>query len=121
MVLTGLSADREEYRRRLGEQSDDQLDAWAAELMRDVAARRGVRRVLDDLFRVTGLSEAQFERVFAAGGAPPAVVGRDPAGELLVPAVALWAVVPGLRALLPDARERIIDYLVENFEELVYI
>ena len=43
---TGLSADPEEYRTRLAEQSDEQIDTWAAELMRDVAKRRGVIRVL---------------------------------------------------------------------------
>ena len=42
MAATGLSADPEEYRRRLAEQSDEQIDAWAAELMRDVAKRRGI-------------------------------------------------------------------------------
>ena len=49
MAATGLSADPREYRARLAEQSDDQIDAWAAELMRDVAIRRGVVRVVDGL------------------------------------------------------------------------
>jgi len=45
---TGLSTDPKEYRQRLADQSDDQIDAWAAEMMRDVAKRRGVIRVLTD-------------------------------------------------------------------------
>ena len=44
VATTGLSADPKEYRARLAEQSDDQIDAWAAELMRDMAIRRGVVR-----------------------------------------------------------------------------
>jgi hypothetical protein len=39
----------------------------------------------------------------------------------MMPAVALHALVPGLRADAADARERLIDYLVENFHELVYV
>ena len=45
MEATGLSTTKKEYRARLAEQSDDQIDAWAAETMRDVAIRRGVIRV----------------------------------------------------------------------------
>lgn len=121
MTVTGLSASPEEYRARLAEQPDAQIDAWAAELMRDVAIRRGVARVVADVLRTTRLDEAAFERVFAAGGGPPATIGRDPAGRLVVPAITLYALVAGLRALFPDARQRLIDYLVANFEELVYV
>ena len=39
MGATGLAANPTEYRDRLGEQSDEQLDAWTAELLRDVAKR----------------------------------------------------------------------------------
>ena len=48
MGATGLSTDPTEYRARLADQSDDQIDAWAAEMMRDVAIRRGVVRVVED-------------------------------------------------------------------------
>ena len=51
MGATGLSADPKEYRSRLDEQSDEQIDAWAAELMRDVSIRRGVRKVVRDFAR----------------------------------------------------------------------
>lgn len=121
MGATGLSADPQEYRRRLAQQSDEQLDAWASELMRDVAIRRGVIRVVEDFRRATRVDERSFERVFASGGGPPALVGRDAAGRLMVPAITLHNLVPGLRAELPDGRERLIEYLVSSFHELVYV
>jgi hypothetical protein len=118
---TGLSADPAEYKTRLADQSDEQIDAWAAELMRDVAIRRGVIKVVDDFRRAGGLDERGFERVFASGGGPPAVVGRDAAGRLMVPAITLHALVPGIRTQLEDGRDRLIAYLVANFAEIVYV
>ena len=76
MASTGLSADPKEYRKRLAEQSDEQIDAWASELMRDVAKRRGVIRVLTDLRKAADLSESDIERVFASGNGPMASLGR---------------------------------------------
>lgn len=121
MGATGLSADTAEYRARLGEQPDAQIDAWAAEMMRDVAIRRGVVRVVEDFRRAAGLTEREFERVFASGGGPPATIGTDGQGRLMVPAIALWALVPGIRSQVADGRERLIEYLVANFHELVYV
>ncbi len=121
MGATGLSGDPTEYRARLAEQSDEQIDAWAAELMRDIAIRRGVVRVVDDFRRTAGLDERGFERVFASGGGPPAVVGRDAAGRLMVPAITLHALVPGIRSQVGDGRERLIAYLAANFAEIVYV
>jgi hypothetical protein len=118
---TGLSANPTQYRERLGEQSDEQIDAWASELMRDIAIRRGVLRVIDDFRRAAGIGEREFERVFASGGGAPATLGRDGQGRLMVPAIELWALVPGIRSQVPDGRQRLIDYLVENFDELVYV
>jgi hypothetical protein len=121
VATTGLSADPKTYRDRLGEQSDDQIDAWAAELMRDVAIRRGVVRVVEDFRRAAGLGESEFERVFASGGGPPAVIGRDRGGRQMVPAITLYALVPGIRSQVADGRARLIEYLVANFNELVYV
>jgi hypothetical protein len=121
LAATGLSADPAEYQARLAEQSDEQIDTWAAELLRDVAKRRGIVRVMADLQRSARLSERDIEQVFASGEGPPAVVGRDAAGNLIVPAVALHAVVPGIRAVTPDGRDRLIAYLAANFDELVYV
>lgn len=121
MAATGLSADPQEYRTRLDEQPDAQIDSWAAELMRDVAIRRGVVRVVEDFRRAARLTEPEFERVFASGGGPPASVGRDAAGHLIVPAITLWALVPGIRSQVADGRERLVEYLVASFGELVYV
>lgn len=121
MGATGLSADISEYRARLADQPDPQIDSWASELMRDIAIRRGVVRVVDDFRRAAKLTEHEFERVFASGGGPPTVVGHDAEGRLMVPAITLWALVPGIRAQVTDGRERLIEYLVANFDELVYV
>jgi hypothetical protein len=118
---TGLSADVTEYRARLADQPDAQIDTWAAEMMRDVAIRRGVVRVVEEFRAATRLSETEFERVFASGGGPPATIGRDAQGRQMVPAVALWALVPGIRSQVADGRERLIEFLVANFDELVYV
>ncbi len=121
MASTGLSADPKEYRARLAEQSDEQIDLWAQEMMRDVAKRRGVIRVLEDLRRAAKMNERDIERAFASGDGPPAVIGRDAQGRQMMPAIALFALVPGIRAQTKDGRERLIEYLVENFHELVYV
>ena len=121
MATTGLSADPKEYRERLAEQSDDQIDAWVAELMRDVVIRRGIVKVVAAFRRAARLDENGFERVFASGGGPPASIGRDRDGNLVVPTVALYCLVPGIRSQVADGRDRLIEYLVQNFDELVYV
>ena len=121
MSGTGLSANRRQYRARLAEQSDAQIDAWASELMRDVVIRRGIVKVVDDFRSAARLSEAEFERVFAFGGGAPRTLGRDTAGHIVVPTVSLWTLVPGIRGLVKDSRRRLIEYLVANFHELVYV
>jgi hypothetical protein len=121
VASTGLSADPKEYRARLADQPDDQIDAWVAELLRDVVIRRGIVKVVADFRKSAKLSEPEFERVFASGGGPPAALGRDREGNLVVPAITLFALVRGLRARVDDSRGRLIDYLVANFAELVYV
>ena len=121
MSATGLSADPAEYRRRLEEQPEQQVDAYAAELMRDLSIRIGVVRVLHDFTQATGLSQLEVERVFAAGGGAPATIGRTADGRLMVPAISLHYLVSGLRREVPDARRRLIDYLVSSFHEFVFL
>jgi hypothetical protein len=121
VATTGLSGNPTEYETRLADQTDDQIDAWASELMRDVAIRRGVIKVVEDFRRTAGLDEGEFERVFASGGGPPAVIGRDVSGRLMVPAITLHALVPGIRSQVADGRARLIAYLVANFGEIVYV
>src|SRR6187200_409504 len=121
VTATALSANPKEYRARLADQTDDQIDTWAAELLRDVVIRRGIVKVVDDFRRAARLDDRGFERVFASGGGPPAVIGRDAQGRLVVPTVTLYTLVPGIRAQLPDSRARLVEYLVENFHEIVYV
>ena len=121
MTATGLSANPQEYRQRLDEQPDAQVDAWAAELMRDVSIRRGVREVLHGLRRAMGTDDNGLRRLYAAGGGPAAAVGSTERGEMMVPAISLYYFVSGAHAVLPDARSRLIEFLVANFEEIVYI
>jgi hypothetical protein len=121
LTATGLSGTPQEYRERLHEQPDAQVDAWAAELMRDISIRRGVRDVLSGLRRAMGTDEKGLQRIYTSGGGPIAAVGRTDSGEMMVPAISLYYFVTGAHALMPDARERLIAYLVDNFHEIVYI
>ena len=121
MSATGLSADPAEYQRRLQEQSDEQIDAWATELLRDMSIRQGVLPVLGEFRHATHLDDAAIRRIFTAGGGAPATIGQTADGQLMLTAVSLRYLVPGLRRSLPDARDRLIGYLVAAFEELVYI
>ena len=121
MSATGLSADPAEYQRRLQEQSDEQIDAWATELLRDLSIRQGVIPVLDHFRHATHLDDAAIRQVFTAGGGAPSTIGQTADGRLMLPAVSLRFLVSGLRRSAPDARDRLIAYLVGSFEELVYI
>ena len=121
MSGTGLSADTKEYRQRLETQPDDQIDRWVSELMRDIVKRRGIVKVVADFRSAARLSEAEFERAFAFGGGAPTTLGRDRDGHVVVPTISLWALVPGVRGLVPESRDRLIEYLVANFDELVYV
>jgi hypothetical protein len=49
------------------------------------------------------------------------VIGRDASGRLMVPAITLHALVPGIRAQVADGRDRLVAYLVANFGEIVYV
>lgn len=118
---TGLAPDPREYRRRLRDQSDEQIDAWAEELMRDVSIRKGVRHVLAGFMKAAKLDERDLERVFTAGGGPIATLGRTASGEPMLPAIQLFFLVPGLRATTPDGRERLIEYLVSGFHDLAFV
>jgi hypothetical protein len=118
---TGLAANPTEYRKRLADQTDEQVDSWAGELMRDIAIRRGVIKVVSDFRQTARLDEVGFRRVFARGGGAPQTAGFDARGNLIVPAISLHCLVRGLRADVSDARDRLIDYLVANFDEIVYV
>jgi hypothetical protein len=121
VTATGLSANPQQYRERLDEQPDERIDAWAAELMRDTSIRVGVRQVVSELKRAFGTDDTGLRRVYAAGGGPAAAIGTTDRGELMVPAISLHYFVTGAHGVLADARSRLIDFLVANFEEIIYI
>ena len=118
---TGLASDAREYRRRLERQSDEQIDAWAMELMRDLSVRKGVRHVMAGFMKAGRLDERGLSRVFTTGGGLIATLGRTAGGEPTVPAIQLFFLVPGIRSTADDARRRLIDYLVSGFHELAFI
>lgn len=76
---------------------------------------------MKEFLRATRLSERELERVYAAGGGAPATLGRTADGRLMVPAISLHHLVPGLHKETADARARLTDYLVVNFEEIVFL
>lgn len=121
MSSAGLSQDPKEYRSRLDEQTDEQIDAWMIELMRDMSIRHGVLDVLADYRKATGLEDTGIQRVYTAGGGAPATIGRTADGQLMVPAISLHFLVPGLRSQSDQARAQMVDYLVGGFEQLVFI
>lgn len=121
MPTAGLSADPTEYRARLAMQPEEQLDGWMIELMRDMSIRRGVLTVLAHVREATGLDDRGIEKAFTAGGGAPGVIGRTADGQLMVPAISLHHIVPGLRAQSPKAHDWIVDFLVAGFHEVVYI
>lgn len=117
----GLSPDPKEYRSRLDEQPDEQIDAWMIEFMRDMSIRHGVLDVLADYRKATGLDDSGIQRVYTAGGGAPATIGHTSDGQLMVPAISLHYLVPGLRSHSEKARAQMIDFLVGGFEQLVFI
>jgi hypothetical protein len=108
------------YREMVAQQSDRQIDDWAIDLFRDFALRRGVGTAIAAFCRVAGLDAAGFQRVFLVGGGPDHVVGIDTAGDLSAPIFELQRAVAGLRRTDPRAREKLIDFLVENSEVMSY-
>ena len=122
MVGTGLSETPAAYRTKLAAQDDAQIDAWVAGSLRDIAKRRGVVQSVHELSKATGLDDDALAGAFTLGGGAAATMGRDAEGRLIFPAVALWAFVPGIRAYEPTrGRDRLINFLVATFEEVVYI
>ena len=108
------------YREMVVAQSDEQIDTWAADLFMDFAKRRGVGTAIAAFRRAAGLDERGFQRVFLVGGGPDHVVGIDTAGELAAPIFELPKAVDGLRRTDPDARAKLIEFLVDHREVMSY-
>src|SRR5262245_8781603 len=114
------ATDEKGYRGMAEDQSDDQIDRWAADLIVDFAKRRGVGTAIAAFCRAARLDDRGFQRVFLVGGGPDHVVGIDTGGALAAPIFELPKAVTGLRRIDPQARERLIDFLVDHREVMSY-
>jgi hypothetical protein len=114
------ASEAAEYREMVEAQSDQQIDTWAADLIIDFAKRKGVGTAIDAFCRVSGLDAKGFQRAFLVGGGPDHVVGIDTAGQLAAPIFELPKAIAGLRRLDPDARSRLIEFLVAQREVMSY-
>ncbi|HUG94708.1 MAG TPA: hypothetical protein VMK30_01040 [Pleomorphomonadaceae bacterium] len=112
--------EAQSYREMVAAQSDGQIDTWAADLFMDFAKRRGVGTAIAAFSRAAGLDARGFQRVFLVGGGPDHVVGIDTAGELAAPIFELPKAVGGLRRTDPDARAKLVDFLVDHREVMSY-
>ena len=112
--------DEKGYRDMVEEQPDEQIDYWAADLFVDFAKRRGVGTAIAAFCRAARLDERGFQRVFLVGGGPDHVVGIDTGGALAAPIFELPKAIDGLRKIDPQARERLIDFLVDHREVMSY-
>lgn len=108
------------YREMVVAQDDAQVDTWAADLFIDFAKRIGVGTAIAAFCTATGLDARGFQRAFLVGGGPDHVVGIDTAGSLAAPIFELPKAIAGLRRIDPDAREKLVDFLVEHREVMSY-
>ncbi len=108
------------YREMVVAQDDAQVDTWAADLFIDFAKRIGVGTAIAAFCTATGLDARGFQRAFLVGGGPDHVVGIDTAGSLAAPIFELPKAIAGLRRIDPDARQKLVDFLVEHREVMSY-
>lgn len=108
------------YRDMVIAQDDAQVDTWAADLFIDFAKRLGVGLAIEAFCRATGLDPRGFQRAFLVGGGPDHVVGIDTAGSLAAPIFELPRAIAGLRRIDPQAREKLVAFLVDHREVMSY-
>jgi hypothetical protein len=108
------------YRSMVEAQSDQQIDTWAADLFIDFAKRKGVGTAIAAFCAVTRLDAKGFQRAFLVGGGPDHMVGIDTAGDLAAPIFELPRAISGLRRIDPDARRKLVGFLVGQREVMSY-
>lgn len=113
-------ADERSYREMVAAQSDEQIDRWASDLFIDFAKRMGVGTAIAAFSATAHLDARGFQRAFLVGGGPDHVVGIDTAGQLAAPIFELPRAIAGLRRIDPQARERLVDFLVAEREVMTY-
>jgi len=118
--MASTHVEEKSYRSMVSEQSDKQIDYWAADLFVDFAKRMGVGTAIAAFCAAAGLDERGFQRAFLVGGGPDHVLGIDTAGQLAAPIFELPKAVAGLRNTDPNARQKLIDFLVAQREVMSY-
>jgi len=113
--------DEGPYREMVEAQDDRQIDTWAADLFVDFAKRIGVGTAIAAFSAAAGLDARGFQRAFLVGGGPDHVVGIDTAGSLAAPIFELPKAIAGLRRIDPDARAKLIEFLVGHREVMSYV
>ena len=108
------------YREMVEAQGDQQIDTWAADLFIDFAKRMGVGTAIAAFCAAAGLDAKGFQRAFLVGGGPDHVVGIDTAGALAAPIFELPRAIAGLRRIDPDARQKLVAFLVGQREVMSY-
>lgn len=103
------------------DQDDAQLDTWAADLLVDFAKRMGVGTAIAAFSDAAGLDARGFQRAFLVGGGPDHVIGIDTAGALAAPIFELPKAIIGLRRIDPEARAKLMDFLVAHREVMSYV
>ncbi|HEX7171164.1 MAG TPA: hypothetical protein VF365_01005 [Candidatus Limnocylindria bacterium] len=112
--------EEQPYREMVEVQDDRQIDAWAADLFIDFAKRMGVGTAIAAFSHAAGVDARGFQRALLVGGGPDHVVGIDTAGSLAAPIFELPKAVAGLRRIDPDARAKLIGFLVAHREVMSY-
>src|SRR5207302_452017 len=118
--MASTEVDEKSYRAMVSDQSDEQIDHWAADLFVDFAKRMGVGTAIAAFCAAAGLDQRGFQRAFLVGGGPDHVLGIDTAGQLAAPIFELPKAVVGLRNTDPEARKKLIDFLVGQREVMSY-
>lgn len=112
--------DEKPYREMVSAQTDGQVDAWSSDLFMDFAKRMGVGTAIAAFCAVADIDARGFQRAFLVGGGPDHVVGIDTGGQLAAPIFELPRAVAGLRRVDPQARRKLVDFLVRNREVMSY-
>jgi len=106
--------EEQPYREMVEAQDDAQIDRWAADLFIDFAKRLGVGQAIAAFCGAAELDARGFQRAFLVGGGPDHVVGIDTAGSLAAPIFELPKAIAGVRRIDPEARRRLVDFLVTH-------
>jgi len=118
--MASTDVEEKSYRSMVSEQTDEQIDHWAADLFVDFAKRMGVGTAIAAFCAAAGLDQRGFQRAFLVGGGPDHVLGIDTAGQLAAPIFELPKATAGLRKTDPEARQKLIDFLVGQREVMSY-